>query len=118
MAAIEHVFRIFRQAIYDSLLCELQEIKLFGRIELDEALFGSRRKGGKRGWGVEGKTLVFGIYRRNAWQGYHVSCIGQKKGDVDSVDTTAYKKRLVVLFRRPYCVCRFESDWQTSDHSS
>lgn len=65
LATIERVFRIFRQAIYDSLLCELQEIKLSGQIELDEALFGGRRKGGKRGWGAEGKTLVFGIYRRN-----------------------------------------------------
>jgi transposase-like protein len=41
------LFRIFRQAIYDSLLCELQEIKLSGQIELDEALFGGRRKGGE-----------------------------------------------------------------------
>lgn len=65
LATIERVFRIFRQAIYDSLLCELQEIELSGHIELDEALFGGRRKGGKRGWGAEGKTLVFGIYRRN-----------------------------------------------------
>lgn len=65
LATTERVFRIFRQAIYASLLCELQEIKLSGQIELDEALFGGRRKGGKRGWGAEGKTLVFGIYRRN-----------------------------------------------------
>ena len=65
LATIERVFRIFRQAIYDSLLCELQEIKLTGQIELDEALFGGRRKGGKRGWGAEGKALVFGIYKRN-----------------------------------------------------
>ena len=35
-----------------------------GRIERDEALFGGHRKG-KRGWGAEGKTLVFGIYQRN-----------------------------------------------------
>lgn len=65
LSTIERVFRIFRQAIYDHLLSELQEIKLSGQIELDEALFGGRRKGGKRGWGAEGKSMVFGIYRRN-----------------------------------------------------
>ena len=75
LATIERVFRIFRQAIYGYLLYELQEIKLSGHIELDEALFGGRRKGGKRGWGAEGKTLVFGIYRRNGKEGYHVSRI-------------------------------------------
>ena len=32
--------------------------------EIDEALFGGHRKG-KRGWGSEGKNLVFGIYQRN-----------------------------------------------------
>ena len=38
--------------------------KLKGKIEADEAMFGGHRKG-KRGWGAEGKTLVFGIYKRN-----------------------------------------------------
>ena len=35
-----------------------------GELEIDEALFGGHRKG-KRGWGSEGKSLVFGIYQRN-----------------------------------------------------
>ncbi len=35
-----------------------------GAIELDETMFGGRRKG-KRGWGVEGKIIAFGIYKRN-----------------------------------------------------
>lgn len=35
-----------------------------GDLELDEALFGGRRKG-NRGWGAEGKTMVFGICRRD-----------------------------------------------------
>jgi hypothetical protein len=67
LASIERIFWIFRQAIYGSLLCELQEIKLSGHIELemDGALFGGRRKGDKRGWGAGEKILAFGIYRRN-----------------------------------------------------
>jgi len=66
LATIERVFRIFRQAIYDSLVNELQNLKLSGQFEIDEALFGGRRRGGKRGWGsIEHKNLVFGIYKRN-----------------------------------------------------
>ncbi len=57
----EHTFRIFREAIYD---VSLVNLKLSGKLELDEAMFGGHHKG-KRGWGVEGKTLVFGIYKRN-----------------------------------------------------
>jgi hypothetical protein len=33
-------FRIFRQAIYDSLILKIQNLKLSGEIEIDEALFG------------------------------------------------------------------------------
>lgn len=59
---VERIFRLFRQAIYDDSLIELQ--KLSGQLELDETMFGGRRPG-KRGWGAEGKTIVFGIYKRN-----------------------------------------------------
>ena len=66
LATIERTFRIFRQAIYDSLILEIQNLKLSGEIEIDEALFGGHHKGGKRGWGsIEHKNLVFGIYKRN-----------------------------------------------------
>jgi len=66
LATIERSFRIFRQSIYDESLQKLKELKkLSGEIEIDEALFGGHRKGSKRGWGAEGKTLVFGIYQRN-----------------------------------------------------
>lgn len=66
LKTIERTFRIFRQAIYDSLVNELQNLKLSGEIEIDEALFGGHKRGGKRGWGsIEHKNLVFGIYKRN-----------------------------------------------------
>ena len=64
LATIERTFRVLRQSIYDESLQKLKELKLSGRIEIDEALFGGHRKG-KRGWRAEGKTLVFGIYQRN-----------------------------------------------------
>ncbi|MBI5035775.1 IS1595 family transposase [Candidatus Micrarchaeota archaeon] len=59
---VERVFRIFRRAIYEDSLSELQ--KLRGKIEMDETMFGGYQPG-KRGWGAEGKTIVFGIYKRN-----------------------------------------------------
>lgn len=68
LATIERSFRIFRQqSIYDESLQKVKEElkKLSGEIEIDEALFGGHRKGSKRGWGAEGKSLVFGIYQRN-----------------------------------------------------
>ena len=34
-------------------------------IEVDESYFGARRVGGKRGRGAGGKTIVFGIYKRD-----------------------------------------------------
>ena len=61
LKTIEHAFRIFREAIYDS---SMTNLRLSGKLELDEAMFGGYRRG-KRGWGAEGKTLVFGIYKRN-----------------------------------------------------
>jgi transposase len=36
-----------------------------GEVELDESYFGARRVRGKRGRGARGKTIVFGIYKRN-----------------------------------------------------
>ena len=65
LATIERVFRIFRQAIHNASLQHMKEIQLAGQIEIDETLFGGHRKGSKRGWGAEGKSLVFGIYQRN-----------------------------------------------------
>ncbi|MDA2919836.1 IS1595 family transposase [Desulfobacterota bacterium AH_259_B03_O07] len=45
-------------------LCE-QESPFSGEVEVDESFFGAKRKKGKRGRGAYGKTIVFGIYRRN-----------------------------------------------------
>jgi len=36
-----------------------------GRVEVDESYFGRRRIRGKRGRGAGGKTVVFGIFKRN-----------------------------------------------------
>ncbi len=35
------------------------------QVEVDESYFGARRVRGKRGRGASGKTIVFGIYKRN-----------------------------------------------------
>ena len=36
-----------------------------GKVEVDESYFGAKRVKGKRGRGAGGKTIVFGIYKRN-----------------------------------------------------
>ena len=75
LTTIEKTFRVFRQSIYNESLLKLKELKkLSGELEIDEALFGGHRKG-KRGWGSEGKNLVFGIYLSEKWQGHHIPCI-------------------------------------------
>jgi len=42
-----------------------RESPFSGEVELDESYFGARRVRGKRGRGARGKTIVFGIYKRN-----------------------------------------------------
>jgi transposase-like protein len=37
---------------------------LSGHVEVDESYIGGKRKGGKRGRGAEGKTIVFGTLER------------------------------------------------------
>ena len=44
--------------------CEEQS-PFSGTVEVDESYFGARRIRGKRGRGAYGKTIVFGIYKRN-----------------------------------------------------
>lgn len=38
-----------------------------GEVEVDESYFGAKRVKGKRGRGAGGKTIVFGIFKRNGW---------------------------------------------------
>ncbi|MBD3615285.1 MAG: IS1595 family transposase [Gracilimonas sp.] len=45
-------------------LCE-SESPFSGQVEVDESYFGARRAKGKRGQGARGKTIVFGIFKRN-----------------------------------------------------
>ena len=45
--------------------CEMQG-PFSGEVELDESYFGPRRQKGKRGRGAYGKTIVFGVLKRNS----------------------------------------------------
>ena len=47
-------------------VCEAQTAYR-GEVEIDESYFGPRRVRGLRGRGASGKTIVFGIYRRNGY---------------------------------------------------
>jgi transposase-like protein len=42
-----------------------RESPFCGEVEVDESYFGAKRVKGKRGRGASGKTIVFGIYKRN-----------------------------------------------------
>lgn len=57
-------FTVFREAMYNATMGELNDLALTGAIEMDEALFGGKRHG-KRGWGSAGKQMVFGMYMCN-----------------------------------------------------
>lgn len=46
--------------------CEAQS-PFAGEVEVDESYFGPRRVRGKRGRGASGKTIVFGIFKRNGF---------------------------------------------------
>lgn len=62
LPTIERFFRIIRWAIYQQGLTETHPLN--GSLEMDETMFGGRRKG-RRGWGAGGKVIAFGIYQRN-----------------------------------------------------
>jgi transposase len=47
-------------------LCE-QESPFSGEVEVDESYFGAKRVKGRRGRGSYGKTIVFGIFKRNGF---------------------------------------------------
>ena len=59
---VNRYLRLIRQGV--AAYCE-RESPFGGEVELDESYFGARRVRGKRGRGARGKTIVFGIYKRN-----------------------------------------------------
>jgi len=59
---IHRKFMQFRKSIAE--ICNVEEKKLNGELEIDESYFGGKRKG-NRGRGAKNKTIVFGILERN-----------------------------------------------------
>lgn len=59
---VNRYLRVIRQTV--AAYCE-RESPFSGEVELDESYFGARRVRGKRGRGARGKTIVFGIYKRD-----------------------------------------------------
>jgi hypothetical protein len=59
---VNRYLTLIRQAIAEH--CQ-RESPFSGEVELDDSYFGARRVRGKRGRGARGKTIVFGIYKRN-----------------------------------------------------
>jgi transposase len=59
---INRYLTLIRQAVAQH--CQ-RESPFSGDVELDESYFGARRVRGKRGRGAKGKTIVFGVYKRN-----------------------------------------------------
>ena len=59
---INRYVKAIREKIVD--FCE-KESPFSGEIEVDESYFGARRVKGKRGRGAAGKTIVFGLLKRN-----------------------------------------------------
>ena len=58
---VDRYLRAIRKRI--ALVCA-QESPFKGEVEVDESYFGARRLKGKRGRGAYGKTIVFGIFKR------------------------------------------------------
>ena len=62
---INRYFNIIRLSILkESIKEDNDNIKINGDIELDESYFGAKRIRGKRGRGAIGKTIVFGVLKR------------------------------------------------------
>lgn len=60
---INRLLNLLRQRI--AVICEEESIFESGEIEIDESYFGARRIRGKAGRGAGGKTIVFGLKKRN-----------------------------------------------------
>src|SRR5438270_6648583 len=59
---VNRYLTLIRQAVAQ--YCE-RESPFSGDVELDESYFGARRVRGKRGRGASGKTIVFGLLKRD-----------------------------------------------------
>ena len=59
--SINTIYLKIRQRLYE---IGLQEANFMGLIEMDESYFGPHRVRGKRGRGARGKTIVFGLFKR------------------------------------------------------
>lgn len=60
---INKILKMVRERI--AILSEKESVFSSGEIEIDESFFGARRVRGKRGRGANGKTIVFGMKKRN-----------------------------------------------------
>lgn len=60
---INRFYKLFREAILELAIKESSEFT--GEFEADESYFGAKRVRGKRGRGAGGKTIVFGLLKRN-----------------------------------------------------
>ena len=64
---INRYLAAFRERIAQ--YCEA-ESPVSGEVEVDESYFGARRVRGLRGRGARGKTIVFGLFKRNGRAGH------------------------------------------------
>ena len=72
IASISGVSRVSINKLLFKIRCRLAVIceaasPLTGEVEVDESYFGPRRVRGKRGRGAGGKTIVFGVLKRNGY---------------------------------------------------
>ena len=59
---VDRIYHLMRLRMYERCLAS-SPVK--GELEADESYFGPRRVKGKRGRGASGKTIVFGLFKRN-----------------------------------------------------
>ncbi len=59
---VNQIYLKIRQRLAEE---SLRQSPFSGEVEVDESYFGAKRVKGKRGRGAGGKTIVFGIYKRN-----------------------------------------------------
>lgn len=62
---VNRFFNIFRESILYESISKTDKEKIEGEVELDESYFGAKRIRGKRGRGAAGKTVVFGVLKRD-----------------------------------------------------